>query len=84
VPPYHLVARATAKTWVRVQTEDGRIIAEEVIPAGEVREWSSNRRFLLTLGNAGGVALELNGQLLPRLGFSGAVVRGVIIPPDRP
>jgi cytoskeleton protein RodZ len=82
--PYRLVARATEKTWVRVQTEGGQALAEEIIPAGEVREWSSNRRFVLTVGNAGGIALELNGQPLPRLGASGSVVRGVIVPPDRP
>jgi cytoskeleton protein RodZ len=82
--PYRLVARATEKTWLRVQSEDGKTVAEEVIPAGEVREWSSNRRFVLTVGNAGGIALELNGQPLPRLGAAGSVVRGVIIPPDRP
>jgi cytoskeleton protein RodZ len=84
VAAYRLVARATEKTWVRVQTEGGQALAEEIIPAGEVREWSSNRRFVLTVGNAGGIALELNGQPLPRLGASGSVVRGVIVPPDRP
>jgi cytoskeleton protein RodZ len=82
--PYRLVARATEKTWLRVQTEDGQAVAEEVIPAGEVREWSSNRRFVLTVGNAGGLALELNGQPLPRLGSAGAVVRGIVIPRDGP
>jgi cytoskeleton protein RodZ len=82
--PYRLVARATQKTWVRVQTEDGKALAEEVIPAGETREWASSRRFVLTVGNAGGIALELNGEPLPQLGSSGAVVRGVVIPPDRP
>jgi len=78
--PYRLVARATEKTWVRVTTEDGRPVAEEVIPAGERREWLSNRRFIVTVGNAGGVDLELNGQLLPRLGPSGEVVRQLLIP----
>ena len=80
--PYRLVARATEKTWVRVLTEDGRAVAEEVIPAGERREWLSNRRFILTIGNAGGIDLELNGQLLPRLGPSGEVVRQLLIPAE--
>src|SRR5439155_135919 len=65
--PYRLVAHVSEATWIRVRTEDGRNI-EETVPAGEVREWVSNRPFVLTLGNAGGVTLELNGRTLPPLG----------------
>lgn len=81
--PFRLVARATEATWVRVRTEDGAM-TEETIPAGSMREWASDRPFTVTLGNAGGVTLELNGQPLPRLGPSGAVVRGLVLPPRSP
>jgi hypothetical protein len=81
--PFRLVARATEATWVRVRTEDGAT-TEETIPAGSIREWASDRPFTVTLGNAGGVTLELNGQRLPRLGPSGAVVRGLVLPPRTP
>ena len=80
--PYRLVARATEKTWVKILTDDGRPVAEEVIPAGERREWQSNRRFVVTVGNAGGIDFELNGQVLPRLGPSGEVVRQLVIPAE--
>src|SRR5437879_5193447 len=52
--PYHLVARVSEPTWIRVRTEDGRL-SEETIPAGQVREWVSNGPFVLTLGDAGTV-----------------------------
>src|SRR5262249_32168012 len=52
--PYRLVARTTEATWMRVRTDDGRS-TEESIPAGEVREYVSNRPFILTVGNAAGV-----------------------------
>jgi cytoskeleton protein RodZ len=81
VSPYRLVARTTETTWVRVRTEDGRT-SEETIPANEVREWVSNGPFVLTIGNAGGVSLELNGQPIPRLGASGAVITRLVLPPD--
>lgn len=80
--PYRLVARVKEKTWVRVRMEDGRV-TEETMSPGDVREWVSNRRFVLTIGNAGGLALELNGQSLPPLGPSGAVIPQLVIPPDR-
>jgi cytoskeleton protein RodZ len=81
--PYRLVARAAEATWIRVRTDDGRLI-EETIPAGQSREWVSNGPFTLTLGNAGGVSLELNGRSLPPLGARGAVVSRIVLPPPQP
>lgn len=81
--PYRLVVRVKETTWIRVRTEDGRATEETMAP-GQVREWISNRPFVLTIGNAGGLALELNGRTLPPLGPSGAVVQDLVIPPARP
>ena len=79
--PYRLVARTTEATWIRVRTEDGRS-SEETVPPGEVREWVSNRPFVLTIGNAGGVAFELNGRPLPPFGKSGEVITRLVLPSD--
>jgi cytoskeleton protein RodZ len=79
--PYRLVARASDPTWIRVRLEGGRTI-EETIPAGEVREWVSNYPFELRIGNAGGVVLELNGQVLPPLGARGAVITRLVLPSE--
>lgn len=81
--PYRLVARTTEPTWIRVRTQEGRV-SEETIPPGQVREWISDRPLVLTVGNAGGVALELNGRPLPSLGASGAVINGLVVPPGAP
>ena len=79
--PYRLVARTTEATWIRVRTEDGRS-SEETVPPGEVREWVSNRPFVLTIGNAGGVSFELNGRPLPLFGKSGEVITRLVLPPE--
>jgi cytoskeleton protein RodZ len=79
--PYRLVARTSEPTWIRVRTEDGRS-SEETVPAGEVREWVSDRPFVVTVGNAGGVSLELNGRTLPSLGASGVVVPRLVLPAE--
>jgi cytoskeleton protein RodZ len=79
--PYRLIARISDATWIRVRTEDGRI-SEETLPAGEVREWVSDRPFVVTIGNAGGVALELNGRALPPLGATGVVIPRLVLPPE--
>lgn len=76
-----LVARATEPTWVRVQTDDGSVV-QELMPAGAIREWVSAKRFIVTVGNAGGITLELNGQPIPPLGARGAVIQNLVIPPE--
>jgi cytoskeleton protein RodZ len=76
-----LVMRAHDATWVRVRPQDAPP-SEEILQPGTVREWRSPGRFLVTVGNAGGVALELDGVALPPLGKTGEVVRDVTIPPE--
>jgi cytoskeleton protein RodZ len=79
--PYRLIARTTETTWMRVRTEDGRT-TEETIPPNEIREWISNGPFVITIGNAGGVSLELNGRPIARLGASGSVITRLVLPSD--
>jgi hypothetical protein len=78
--PYRLVARTYEATWIRVRTEDGRT-SEDTLPAGETRAWVSDRPFEVSIGNAGGVALELNGRTLPPLGGKGVVIQRLVLPP---
>ena len=74
-----LVVRAIEPTWIRIQTDDGRVV-EELLPLGATREWTAEKRFLLTVGNAGGIEIELNGRPMPRLGERGAVIRQLELP----
>jgi cytoskeleton protein RodZ len=78
---YRLVARTVEPTWIRVKTEDGKVV-EENIPAGQTREWFSPGPFTLTVGNAGGINLELNGRALPPLGASGVVIPRIVVPTE--
>ncbi len=81
--PYRLVARAKEATWVRIRAGEGPT-KEETIPAGAVREWVSDRPFVIAIGNAGGITLELNGRTLPALGKQGTVISRLVLPPDSP
>ena len=54
--------------------------SQEVLEPGSVREWQSAGRFTVTVGNAGGLTLELDGVALPPLGGHGQVVRDVRLP----
>jgi cytoskeleton protein RodZ len=74
-----LVVKAVEPTWIRVQIDDARVV-EELLTAGARREWTSDRRFVLTTGNAGGIEVVLNGRPLPSLGARGAVIRQLSLP----
>lgn len=73
-PPNGIRAIATVadRSWIEVLS-DGRRIYRATAPAGTVLTFKADRRLELTLGNAGGVALEVNGQPR-RTGPPGGVV----------
>ena len=74
-----LLVKALEATWIRIQPDD-RGAVEELLPPGATREWTAETRFLLTVGNAGGIEIELNGQPMPPLGARGAVIRQLELP----
>jgi cytoskeletal protein RodZ len=78
--PQRLLIKAVEPSWIRVQTDDGRVV-EELLPAGASREWATERRFVVTIGNAGGVEVTLNGKALPALGAKGTVIQRLELPP---
>jgi cytoskeleton protein RodZ len=78
-----LLVRAVDTTWVRVAPEGAPVI-EETLPPGAVREWRSTGRFRVSVGNAGGVEIELDGRPMPSLGHRGQVVHTTIPAEARP
>lgn len=79
--PRVLVMRAHDTTWVQVRA-DNAPPSQALLQPGTVREWRSPGRFTVTVGNAGGVVLELDGVALPPLGRAGQVVRGLSLPAE--
>ena len=75
--------RAVDTTWVRVAPE-GAPVTEETLQPGAVREWRSAGHFRVSLGNAGGVEVELDGRPLPTLGERGQVVHATLPDEARP
>lgn len=83
VAKQRLVVKAVEATWIRVQMDNGEV-AQELLPPGATREWSAEKRFVLTVGNAGGIEIELNGRPIPRLGSRGAVIHRLVLPQEGP
>lgn len=77
-----LVARAEEATWMSVRA-DQKDPREVLLQPGQVARFEAQTGFQLTVGNAGGVRLSLDGTPLPPLGRSGEVVRDLVLPPAR-
>ncbi|MBI3768001.1 MAG: DUF4115 domain-containing protein [Deltaproteobacteria bacterium] len=70
---------AAEETWLSLGVDD-QPKRDIILQPGETRSWSAARAFTLTVGNAGGITLSLDGRELPPLGRSGQVVRNLRLP----
>lgn len=77
--PHILRVRATERTWMRVTIDEQRP-KDFLLKPGQEVEWTAQDGFTLTVGNAGGIQLSLDGQPLPPLGKSGQVLRNIQLP----
>ena len=76
--PLVLDLEALELTWVVVQVDNGSP-NEALLRPGERVRWKASDRFMLTLGNAGGVRVELNGKVQGPFGPTGKVARDIML-----
>ncbi len=74
-----LAARAVETTWMAVRADDGQE-RQVLLQQGQTARFVADTRFVVTVGNAGGVELSLNGKPMPSLGAPGQVIRDLVIP----
>ncbi len=70
---YKLAIKATELTWLKV-AQDGASSLEILLQPGEKFERNAKERFLIVVGNAGGVDIVFDGKSLGTLGAHGEVV----------
>jgi cytoskeletal protein RodZ len=76
--PLKLDLHALELTWVLVQVDDG-LPQEALMKRGDRANWVAQEKFVVTLGNAGGVQVDLNGKPQGPFGPSGKVVRDIVL-----
>jgi cytoskeleton protein RodZ len=74
-----VVLRATTDTWVQVQGDGNDLLLSRILKAGDTYLVPNGAQARLTTGNAGGLQILLDGELMPSIGESGAVRRNVPI-----
>ena len=74
-----LVLEFDEPSWIEISA-DGFKVFGGLVTAGESRRFEAQKGFQVTLGNAGGVRVSVDGRPVERLGRPGEVVRNVVIP----
>lgn len=75
-----LVISAKEEAWLALALDE-QPSKQYLLRAGESRTWNAER-FSLTVGNAGGVTLSIDGRELSAIGRPGQVVRNLRLPPE--
>jgi cytoskeleton protein RodZ len=80
---HELRITAAQETWFSLVIDD-EPRRNIILQPGEARSWTAARAFTLTVGNAGGITVSLDGRELPPLGRAGQVVRNLRLPKEPP
>lgn len=79
VPAYiRLGLRARDNSWVDLKV-DGRTVFRGELKKGKFESWQADNKIELSLGNAGGIELELDGRVIPPLGRKNQGIKGIRI-----
>jgi cytoskeleton protein RodZ len=77
-----IMLRARADAWVRVRDRSGPVLIDRILHAGDTLSVPLKPNLVLSLGNAGGTDILVDGVLTPSLGGNGAVVKDLPADPD--
>lgn len=70
--------RSRENCWVSLKV-DGKLVFQRVLEKGRFESWQAKNKIELSLGNAGVVELEVNGQLFSNLGRKGQALKNILI-----
>ena len=75
--PLRLDVEVTEECWISIYS-DGQPAARKLLEPGEAQTFGATEQFAITVGNAGGIRLKINGRPARPLGKSGDVVKVLI------
>ena len=77
VSSFSLEARIAEQVWLNVAVDDSAA-TDAIYRPGSVRSWTAKEKIRMSVGNAGGVSLMLDGKDLGKIGQPGQVAELVI------
>jgi cytoskeletal protein RodZ len=80
-PNLHLIVQAIDRSWISVVIDDG-ITREFSLHPDDRISLDADKKFVLNIGNAGGVKVSLNGKPVGPFGKKGEIVKGIKLAGD--
>lgn len=81
-PESRIVLTAVDSVWVEVRDGGGKILISRILKKGDSFSVPDQPGMVLDTGNAGLLALMVDGKSVPPIGASGDIRRGVALDPD--
>ena len=78
-----IVLRAVRDTWIEIRDAGGKLIMTGVLSANQIYRPPLQEGLTLAVGDAHGVEIRVDGELMPPLGASGVILREVLLDPVR-
>ena len=72
-----IILKIVQNSWVEIKDKDGKAVVSRVLKAGDKYFVPARPDLTMSLGNSGGVRLEIDGKELPGLGTKGEVLRNI-------
>lgn len=72
-----IILKIVQNSWVEIKDKEGKEVVSRVLKAGDKYFVPSRPDLFMSLGNSGGVRIEIGGEDLPNLGSPGQVLRNV-------
>lgn len=73
-----LVVSAQANSFLTLRA-DGKLVYQRMLSKGRAESWTAREKFELSVGNAGGITLEVNGKVFSALGRKGQALKNIVI-----
>ena len=77
-----IAIRALADCWIQVRAADQSVVFSRVLKAGETYHVPARSGLSMRTGNAGALAIEVDGKAAPAIGPLGSLRRNVALDPD--
>lgn len=78
-----IVVRAIYDSYVLIRDADDKLILTKVLRRGESYRVPDQQGLTMLTGNAGGLRIEVDGEVTPSVGAVGAIVRNINLDPAR-
>ena len=78
----NVVLQATQESWVKVEDGRGKTVFSRVLVPGDVYYVPAGNKYKATFGNAGGIDVWVDKQLIPELGADHTRVAGISLAPE--